>query len=583
MQAFAPTMLLNSVGMASGTGRGTAATGSPAQGMGFENMLQGLLTGDATPAGGVPRQGFAGAAAENMSQLTPSGTVQSLQALLDALAQALTGTGQNVPGHIAGQSTDRQMIGLSAGNAGTELQQLSEYLHNAVSPEQASASGLDAPAPEKLLKQVQDVIDTLLQQINASGELVLENASELKLLETLLDNLLHVCAPDAVGIAPGAEVAGAQGDTALVPVGALQDALQGLRALLYTHGLAGQDSGPVTAGAAQGGQDSGSAIPGAVLPDIQQQTTLPEDQSSVPTIGQQVMSAAGNTPAVKATTGLFEQNSSLQQAVTEGATLSSDASKTGSLLLDQMLNRDMGTGSDTRDTGGFSLQRFFQPVVRLSAQAQAVDTFEALSSTGQDTHALQAGRGTAQSLLVPSAGEGLESVLSSQVSQDPVRPVVLSATVAAPEQPGLNAQYLIDQISARIAAGTKTTENRITLQLHPPTLGKVYIDLSLHDHQLRAVVFAENQHVKHVLEGSLEQLRAALEQHNIEVDKLTVDVGSQGNQFASLLRERAGQSRQRHSGSMAGQSEPMGGEAAETVRTPAVHSSGSAGALDLFA
>lgn len=581
MQAFAPTMLLNSVGMSSGTGLVAPVSGTPAQNMGFENMLQGLLTGDATSGGGLTLQGVAGAVVEDVPQLTPNG---SLQTLLEALAQALIGVGQDLFGQGAGQTFDDQMIQLADGNNGTELQQLAEYLNDAVSEQQLPGAGLHMSGPGKRVDQAQELIDQLLQQIQDGKNIMIENKNEINNLVELVNSLIHECAPDAVASAPGLQRSGAEGDTAVVQVGVLQDALHALQTLLHTHRVAGQGGGSNAVAPGLAEPSSGGSIPGTVLPAEQQQAVLPKDQSQVSTIGQQVSSAAGSVPAVKPETGLLQQKSTLQQAANTSATFSPDASKTGSLLLDQMLNQDMGNGSDTRDTAAFSLQRLFQPVVRVSTESQPIDTSEALSRSGHDTPASQTVRGSVHGLFASPAGEGLESAFSSPGNQPTVRPAVLSATTPPPaEQPGLNAQYLIDQISARIASGTRTSENHITLQLHPPTLGKVYVDLSLHDHQLRAVVFAENHHVKHVLEGSIDQLRAALEQHNIEVDKLTVDIGGQGNQFASLLRERSGQGRQRQLGPMVAQPDPVPAEALQTAFTPPGRVSGGSGGLDLFA
>jgi flagellar hook-length control protein FliK len=175
-----------------------------------------------------------------------------------------------------------------------------------------------------------------------------------------------------------------------------------------------------------------------------------------------------------------------------------------------------------------------------SAAAQPEQTIGAVASRNAYQAALTGGAGahvpydtaTAQTAMA-SVAEQLQVVSGSHD--------VPAATLKQADLPALNSHYLIDQLVQRIAAGARQHENSITLQLHPPALGKLQIDLSVVDNQIRAIVIASSSQVKYALEHSIDQLRSALQHHNLEIEKFSVHVEQDANQFASLLRERNGQ------------------------------------------
>ena len=68
-------------------------------------------------------------------------------------------------------------------------------------------------------------------------------------------------------------------------------------------------------------------------------------------------------------------------------------------------------------------------------------------------------------------------------------------------------------------------ENRVTMKLMPPELGKVEIELIMKDNQVNAKINTENIAVKEVILNNLEQLRSNLEQAGTGIDKFDVEVG----------------------------------------------------------
>ncbi|WP_190916727.1 flagellar hook-length control protein FliK [Paenibacillus sabuli] len=72
----------------------------------------------------------------------------------------------------------------------------------------------------------------------------------------------------------------------------------------------------------------------------------------------------------------------------------------------------------------------------------------------------------------------------------------------------------------RTSGGQGTTEARLTL--HPEQLGEVNIRITLHHGQLTAQIMADNSMAKDMLESQLSQLRSALQQQGLQVDRLEV-------------------------------------------------------------
>ena len=106
----------------------------------------------------------------------------------------------------------------------------------------------------------------------------------------------------------------------------------------------------------------------------------------------------------------------------------------------------------------------------------------------------------------------------------------------------INQSAVIEQITGRISIGLKQGETKLTLQLYPPELGKLNIDLSMKNNQLHAVIIAESGQAKQLLEHNIEQLRTCLESNNIDVEKISVLAGQDNRQFASHTRDQSGRS-----------------------------------------
>jgi flagellar hook-length control protein FliK len=74
-------------------------------------------------------------------------------------------------------------------------------------------------------------------------------------------------------------------------------------------------------------------------------------------------------------------------------------------------------------------------------------------------------------------------------------------------------------------------DNKISIRLYPPELGKVEIEVAVKGNQVNARILTENQAVKEVVLGNLEQLRSSIQNLEYNIQKIEVELGSFKNGF----------------------------------------------------
>jgi flagellar hook-length control protein FliK len=92
-------------------------------------------------------------------------------------------------------------------------------------------------------------------------------------------------------------------------------------------------------------------------------------------------------------------------------------------------------------------------------------------------------------------------------------------------------------------------DSRATIQLHPPELGKIQVELIVKDNQVSAKINTDNVAVKEVILTNLNQLKSNIENAGIEVDKFDVEVGDFKNQFDGELSDGSSSSGERRDNS----------------------------------
>ncbi|MDY7039167.1 MAG: flagellar hook-length control protein FliK, partial [Thermodesulfobacteriota bacterium] len=98
--------------------------------------------------------------------------------------------------------------------------------------------------------------------------------------------------------------------------------------------------------------------------------------------------------------------------------------------------------------------------------------------------------------------------------------------------------YLIDQVGKQISRSIQRGDNVIKLQLKPPELGAVKVEMDIKDNVLKLGMITENNSVKEILLSSVHELRDALVEHGVKVEKLDVQINNHFNHSLNSQEER---------------------------------------------
>lgn len=81
---------------------------------------------------------------------------------------------------------------------------------------------------------------------------------------------------------------------------------------------------------------------------------------------------------------------------------------------------------------------------------------------------------------------------------------------------------MINQITDGAVNVLKRGPGRVKIQLYPPRLGALNMDVSIQNNKVKVVLIAENHEVRHVLQSNMEQLRSSLQGQGLHVDSFDV-------------------------------------------------------------
>ena len=104
----------------------------------------------------------------------------------------------------------------------------------------------------------------------------------------------------------------------------------------------------------------------------------------------------------------------------------------------------------------------------------------------------------------------------------------------------VSSSEILDQIVTKAVLTMNDDKTSMKLQLSPGYLGKVSVDVTAEQGQVKGSFVVENQAVKEMLESNMVQLKEQLEQNGIKVEKIEVSVGDAG-QFSQKEESQAKQ------------------------------------------
>jgi flagellar hook-length control protein FliK len=100
---------------------------------------------------------------------------------------------------------------------------------------------------------------------------------------------------------------------------------------------------------------------------------------------------------------------------------------------------------------------------------------------------------------------------------------------------------LVNQVGRQISRSILRGERVIKLHLHPPELGGIKIDVDIKDNTLKLGVITENSSVKELLLSNAHELRQALVEQGVKLEKLDIQISYNSGQTLTNSKESSKQ------------------------------------------
>ena len=89
--------------------------------------------------------------------------------------------------------------------------------------------------------------------------------------------------------------------------------------------------------------------------------------------------------------------------------------------------------------------------------------------------------------------------------------------------------YVLDQVGKQVARSILRGQDTVSLQLRPPELGTLKLEVEMKGNTLKLGMIAENGSVKEILQSGIPQLREALVDQGVKVERLEIHVDDGAN------------------------------------------------------
>jgi flagellar hook-length control protein FliK len=229
------------------------------------------------------------------------------------------------------------------------------------------------------------------------------------------------------------------------------------------------------------------------------------------------------------------------------ASLASESAKPISLATDEseQVTGPQGNSIESDDTPETSNQpKLSVPKdTRVQVKAAVTEIKSAGVRTGEgDSAAANVGRflvqssdGSSSASVTPTSGtapaiHSSVSAPSHKLSADaPATPVAATGALAQILGPSTDGVNRIEQAASMLARAGGADRHQATLQLDPPELGQLRIDIRLHDQGMVMRVDTQNAATAKLIESRLPELRDSLAVYGIRVDHSEVVVRSPGS------------------------------------------------------
>ncbi|MFZ5586586.1 MAG: flagellar hook-length control protein FliK, partial [Thermodesulfobacteriota bacterium] len=156
------------------------------------------------------------------------------------------------------------------------------------------------------------------------------------------------------------------------------------------------------------------------------------------------------------------------------------------------------------------------------------------------------------------------------------------AAAAGPARAALPA-HVVRQVGDQMAQMVIRQQNTLRLELKPPSLGELHMELTVKEGVVKATLTAETVAAKQALEAGLEQLKQELAQQGLKVERIDIAVNPDAERREAQAQAQAGFGQRRGRGQA--QAAAVGGAATTEDETalPAWRPGPASGRVNLFA
>lgn len=132
---------------------------------------------------------------------------------------------------------------------------------------------------------------------------------------------------------------------------------------------------------------------------------------------------------------------------------------------------------------------------------------------------------------------GVEQASNSTLGYAPTLTAEVQLSVQSSHGDIENWQAVINQVSDGIVAKVQDNSREAHLQLSPPELGRLDIQIIVEGERVQAHIIAESKDVGTLIQSHLPELKQALQNHRLDLDTIRVDVQTNGENLNSSSQQ----------------------------------------------
>ncbi|MBN1225715.1 MAG: flagellar hook-length control protein FliK, partial [Deltaproteobacteria bacterium] len=190
------------------------------------------------------------------------------------------------------------------------------------------------------------------------------------------------------------------------------------------------------------------------------------------------------------------------------------------------------TAPDNNKSTSTSMKYNGEMVKEFDAKSQAAVTSEPHGQTGLKRNLKESGRAEKSSIKpVPIPNNTSASIPTEQINN----PEEGKNTVKT----GLP-DYVIHQVGRQIRKSVQDGKSFIKLQLKPPELGSIKIELRIEDNSLRLRMITQDNSVKYILLSNLNELKESLLDQGIKPEKIDIEIDYKPDQSLDNPNKHSG-------------------------------------------